>query len=63
MVFFMVQGVAVVATQRVKPKGSRTVLWIVGTIAFNLVTSMLFFASLNQIWPYWSAGAPAFLSR
>ena len=63
MAFFMVQGVAVVATQRVKPKGSRTVLWIVGTIAFNLVTSMLFFASLNQIWPYWSAGAPAFLLR
>ncbi len=63
MAFFMVQGFAVAATQRIKPKGRQAVLWTVATVAFNLATSVLFFASLNQIWPFWSAGAPAFLLR
>ena len=56
MAFFMVQGLAVAATQRIKPTGPRTMLlWTVGTFAFNLATSVLFFTSLNQIWPFWSA--------
>lgn len=63
MAFFMVQGLAVAATRRIKPKGSHAVLWTAGTIVFNLATSVLFFASVNQIWPFWSAGAPVFLAR
>jgi hypothetical protein len=61
MAFFMVQGLAVAATQRIKPEGWHAVLWTVGTVAFNLATSVLFFASVNQIWPFWSASAPALL--
>jgi len=54
MAFFMIQGLAVVATQSIKPQGRSAVLWTISTIAFNLATSVLFFASLNQFWPYWS---------
>jgi hypothetical protein len=61
MAFFMEQGLAAAVTQRLKPRGARAVRWTVGTVAFNVTAAVLFFASINQIWPYWSAGAPAFL--
>jgi len=63
MAFFMVQGLGVVATQRAKPRGVGAMLWTIGTIAFNLAISVFFFASLNQIWPYWAEGVPAVLTR
>jgi len=49
MVFFVLQGLAVAATRRVKPRGWRAVAWGAGTLAFNLATSALFFASVNEI--------------
>ena len=51
--FFMVQGFAVVATMRIRPKGRTKILWITGTLAFNLSTSVLFFYSVNQIFPFY----------
>ena len=53
MAFFMSQGLAVAATQHLKPQSRHAVLWTVGTFAFNLATSVLFFASVNQVWPGW----------
>jgi hypothetical protein len=59
--FFLIQGVAVTATARVKPTGWRAGPWIAGTLAFNLVSSTLFFASMNGLAPFYARGVPAWL--
>ncbi len=60
--FFMLQGVAVLLTQRWKPKGWMAVLGVIGTLIFNLSSGTLFFASWCQILPWYSEAAPAWLS-
>ncbi|MEA2632089.1 MAG: hypothetical protein QOE66_2308, partial [Chloroflexota bacterium] len=58
-VFFLVQGLAVGATWGVKPQGWRAVPWTVGTWAFTLASSVLFFASVNEVVPFYTGrGAP-----
>jgi hypothetical protein len=52
--FFMLQGVAAAATMRIRPRGPIAILWTAGTGAFNLVTSFLFFMSMNQVLPFYS---------
>jgi hypothetical protein len=52
--FFLVQGLAVVATLGVKPKGWRAVPWGVGTWGFNLASSVLFIASVNEVVSFYS---------
>jgi hypothetical protein len=52
--FFLVQGLAVVATRGVKPQGWSSVPWTVGTSGFNLASSVLFFASVNEVVPFYS---------
>jgi hypothetical protein len=59
--FFLLQGVAVAATWRVRPKGWRTVPWRLGTLAFNLASSVLFFASIHGLVAFYSRGLPAWL--
>ncbi|HEY8077992.1 MAG TPA: MBOAT family O-acyltransferase [Labilithrix sp.] len=49
--FFMVQGVAVAATLRLRPRRG---LATVATFAFNAMTSVLFFESVNQLVPFWA---------
>ena len=49
MLFFMVQGCAVAATLRVRPTGRAAALWWAGTLAFNLVTALLFFRSVDGV--------------
>jgi hypothetical protein len=49
MLFFMVQGCAVAATLRVRPRASAAPLWCAGTLAFNLVTALLFFRSVDGV--------------
>jgi hypothetical protein len=51
--FFMIQGLGVALTVRWRPKGRSRVLGIAATVAFNLLTSFLFFASLKQVWLWW----------
>lgn len=54
MLFFCLQGCAVVGTIRFRPKGWSRPLWIAGTLAFNLASSVFFFRSVDQILPfYW----------
>jgi hypothetical protein len=53
MLFFMVQGCAAVATLRVKPRGRAVPLWVAGTLAFNLASSLLFFRSVDSIVPFY----------
>lgn len=63
MVFFMVQGLAALATIRVKPHGWRAALWVMLTFAFNLATGVLFFKCMNQAVPFYSGRVPAFVAR
>ena len=54
ILFFMLQGIAVAATLRVKPKGLSAIIWIVGTLGFNLLASVLFFTSLDGMILFYS---------
>jgi hypothetical protein len=51
--FFMIQGVAAVATMGVVPRGWRKAPWVAGTFAFNLATAVLFFTCLNDTLPFY----------
>ena len=53
--FFMIQGVAVCATLRIKPKNGWKWLGIALTASFNLVSGTLFLKSLHQAWPLWQS--------
>ncbi len=62
--FFLTQGIAVAATLRVKPRGRPAVLaWTGATLAFNLVTSLLFFLSFHAIVRLYANPLPAWLQR
>jgi D-alanyl-lipoteichoic acid acyltransferase DltB (MBOAT superfamily) len=54
LLFFMLQGCAVIATMRIRSRGGRALLWTAGTWVFNLATSALFFVSVNQVIPFYS---------
>ena len=51
--FFMLQGAAVVATLRLRPRGPAAVAGWALTLVFNLTSSVLFFASVQQIVPFY----------
>jgi hypothetical protein len=53
MAFFLIQGVAVMATARLRPTGWWRPLAIVATLAFNLATGALFFASIDEVAPFY----------
>lgn len=57
MAFFLVQGCAVVLTLRVKAG----TIGIMGTLAFNAITSILFFASLDGVIGFYDGGLPEWL--
>lgn len=53
--FFLLHGLGVAATLRVRPRrpGPRALGWTL-TLAFNLVTSILFFSSVDRLVPFWT---------
>lgn len=55
MLFFLVQGLATVVTMRLRPTGWWMLPAALLTISFNLVTSLLFFQSVNSVVPFYSA--------
>lgn len=59
LAFFLLQGIAVVLTARAKPSGTAALLWGSGTLLFNIVSSMLFFASLQGVGPIYPTGLPS----
>ena len=59
--FFAVQGLAAALTARVKVKGWLVIPWTVGTLVFNLASSVLFFASIHGVVPFYSRGLPRWL--
>jgi hypothetical protein len=52
--FFMLQGVGVVVTYRVRPTGAAAVIGVAATLAFEIATSVLWFANVNQLLPWYS---------
>jgi MBOAT, membrane-bound O-acyltransferase family len=61
MAFFAVQGLAAALTARAKVTGKRLVPWMLATLAFNLLTSPLFFASIHSVAPFYSQALPGWL--
>ena len=59
--FFALQGLAAALTARVKVKGWLAIPWIAGTLVFNLASSVLFFASIHAVVPFYSKGLPEWL--
>ena len=60
--FFLLQGFAVAATARLKARGWTAAPWLAATLGFNLVSSVLFFASVNGLVPFYSRELPAWLA-
>jgi hypothetical protein len=58
LAFFLMQGAAVVLTARVKPG---RIIGVGTTFAFNALTSIMFFASVHGIAPFYEGGLPAWL--
>jgi hypothetical protein len=56
--FFLIQGLAVMATLHIHPSGGMKWIACALTLTFNLAASVLFFASLNQILPFYSRPLP-----
>jgi hypothetical protein len=61
MTFFMLQGVAVASTIRVRPEGIWRPLATMLTLTFMLSTAVLFFASFNGIMAFYSPSFPSWL--
>jgi MBOAT, membrane-bound O-acyltransferase family len=59
--FFAVQGLAAALTARIKVRGWLVLPWVVGTLVFNLASSVLFFASIHGVMPFYSRGLPPWL--
>jgi len=52
--FFLLQGIAVAGTTRVRPRGWQAIPWATGTALFVLLSSTLFFASMQGVVPFYS---------
>jgi D-alanyl-lipoteichoic acid acyltransferase DltB (MBOAT superfamily) len=61
MAFFLLQGAAVAATLRAKLRGWRVPAGCAGTLGFNLLSSVLFFGSVQGVVPFYSRGLPGWL--
>jgi hypothetical protein len=52
--YFVLNGLAVAATYRLRPRGYLVPLCVAATIAFNLLASIIFCQSLTEIVPFYS---------
>ncbi len=52
--YFALNGLATVATVRIRPHGWMVLPFVAGTFAFNLVLSVIFFRSVNSVFPFYS---------
>jgi hypothetical protein len=59
--FFLLHGLATIATVRLKLRGGLALLGMALTFFFNLLTSVLFFASIQSVVPFYQHGLPAWL--
>ncbi len=49
LAFFLLQGLAVAVTLRLRPRGAAAVVCWAGTLAFNLATSVVFLADWDEV--------------
>jgi hypothetical protein len=61
MTFFMLHGLAVARTVTLRPKGAARAFATIATLCFTLASTVLFFASFDEIMPFYSAGFPDWL--
>jgi hypothetical protein len=61
MTFFILHGVAVAATLRARPQGLWRLAATFFTLTFTLLTAVIFFASFNEVVPFYSSAFPAWL--
>jgi hypothetical protein len=61
MAFFLLQGAAVAATARRRPRRAWAVLGVAGTLTFLLASSVLFFASLSGVFRFYERPLPGWL--
>jgi hypothetical protein len=54
-VFFLLQGLAVMATLRRRPVGPSRIAWTLATLVFIIVTTVLFGLSVNEVVPIYDA--------
>jgi hypothetical protein len=54
LLFFLIQGLATAATIQLRPSGYGRALGILLTLIFNLATSLLFFACVNAVIPFYA---------
>ncbi len=59
--FFTLQGLAAAMTARVRVRGWFVLPWMAGTLVFNALTSVLFFASIHSVLPFYSQELPQWL--
>ena len=62
MTFFLLQGAAVAATLRVRPKGPSSICWWLLTWTFMLLSSVPFFTSFEHMIPVYPVPLPAWLA-
>jgi hypothetical protein len=59
--FFLLNGLAVIATMRLRPRRWAAPFAMTLTFAFELTASVLFFASVNHVLPFYSRPLPGWL--
>lgn len=59
--FFLMQGCGVALTLRMRPTGASAVVSTLATLLFNVLTSVLFFASIHHAFPIYPTGLPDWL--
>ena len=52
--FFLLQAVAVILTWRLRPSGRVAVAGVILTIAFNVISTALFFIAIDEIFPWYA---------
>jgi hypothetical protein len=54
MAFFLIQGLAVIATLQFRPRGRLAATMALLTFAFNLATVRIFLASMDAVVPFYA---------
>lgn len=57
LLYFALNGIATVATARIRPHGWLVLPFVTATIVFNLALAVLFFTSVNSVFPFYSPRA------
>jgi hypothetical protein len=52
--YFLLNGLATVATVRIRPQGWMVLPFVAATFAFNLALAVVFFKSVNAVFPFYS---------